>query len=123
MDAIEHAVRVGMAMAGPGIELKMNLLNVTVSNGKYTVIQDKRGHLKALRYGEPWRRDLTGDNLVLALAEEVQELREAIAGSNKVLLDNSETIDALFRRICPVCDNMIKDPSAKACLACLPQME
>lgn len=78
-----------------------DLLNVSVANGKYTVIMDSGAHLKALRNGEPWR-DIVGDKLVLALAQEIQELRD---------------------RICPVCDNMIKDPAAKACLACLPQMK
>lgn len=56
-------------------------LNVTVGDGKYTVIQEANGRLRALRYGEPWpARDdsLIGDNLVLALAQEVQALREKI---------------------------------------------
>lgn len=50
-------------------------LNVTVGNGKYTVIQDSDGRLRALRYGEEWR-DCCGDNLVHALACEVENLRE-----------------------------------------------
>ena len=33
------------------------------NDGKYTVINDN-GKLTALRYGEPWDRNLTGDNLV-----------------------------------------------------------
>ena len=52
-------------------------LSVTVSDGKYTVIQDING-LYALRYGEEWR-ELTGDGLILALAMEVQELRDKLA--------------------------------------------
>lgn len=43
-------------------------------NGKYTLTYD-RGVMKALRYGEQWR-DLTGDNLVAAMFNEIQELRE-----------------------------------------------
>lgn len=54
-----------------------DLINVSVENGKYTVIQDKRGRLHAFRYGEPWR-DLCGDNLVYALAAEVERLREEL---------------------------------------------
>jgi hypothetical protein len=53
-------------------------LNVTVYDGKYTVIQDERGGLRALRYREAWR-DCTGDGLILALAQEVEELRSNIA--------------------------------------------
>ena len=52
-------------------------LNVTVYDGKYTVIQDERGGLRALRYREEWR-DCTGDGLILALAQEVGELRSII---------------------------------------------
>lgn len=33
------------------------------ADGKYTVINDN-GKLTALRHGEPWGRDLVGDNLV-----------------------------------------------------------
>lgn len=51
-------------------------LRVTVGDGKYTVIQEADGHLRALRYGEEWR-DCTGDGLILALAHEVERLRAA----------------------------------------------
>jgi len=50
-------------------------LRVTIYDGKYTVIMNTNGGLRALRYGDEWR-DLTGDGLVLALAQEVEELRE-----------------------------------------------
>lgn len=51
-------------------------LRVTVSSegNKYTVIQDAAGRTRALRYGKEWR-DCVGDNLVLALAYEVDALR------------------------------------------------
>lgn len=52
-------------------------LRVTVYDGKYTVVQAEGGGLRALRYGEEWR-DCTGDGLILALAQEVAELREAL---------------------------------------------
>jgi len=48
---------------------------VTVANGKYTLIFDPRGGLRCLRHGEEWR-DLVGDGMVLALMQEVQELRK-----------------------------------------------
>lgn len=53
------------------------------AEGKYTVINDN-GKLTALRNGEPWERDLTGDNLVywmlvesLRLSEQRDELLSA----------------------------------------------
>jgi len=56
------------------------MVNVTVCDGKYTVIQDDQGRVKALRYGEDWR-DLTGDGLVLALVQEIDELRNELQKS------------------------------------------
>jgi hypothetical protein len=53
-------------------------MRVKICDGKYTVIQHPDGGLKALRYGQPWR-DCAGDGLILALALEVEELREALA--------------------------------------------
>ena len=48
-------------------------MNITIANGKYTIIQDESGRLKALRYGEEWR-DCCGDGLIYALAAEIEEL-------------------------------------------------
>jgi hypothetical protein len=50
---------------------------ITVGDGKYTVTHDNGAGFRALRYGEPWR-DLTGDGLVLALVQEIEELREKV---------------------------------------------
>lgn len=52
----------------------MSYLTVSVDNGKYTVIQNDDGSLKALRYGKEWQ-DLTGNNLVLALAQALEAER------------------------------------------------
>lgn len=46
----------------------------TFADGKYTVINDN-GILTALRNGEPWGRDLVGDNLVAAMLVEVLRLK------------------------------------------------
>lgn len=43
-------------------------------NDKYAVVHDNGMGLRAERYGEPWR-DLTGDGLVLAMAQEIEDLR------------------------------------------------
>lgn len=56
-------------------------LKVTVYNGKYTVVQEPNGRVHALRYGEPWR-DCVGDGLILALAQEIESLREQIKSTN-----------------------------------------
>ncbi len=73
------------------------VLSVEVGDGKYTVQQDRKGRLTALRYGEPWR-DCCGDGLILTLAQEVSGLRAKIkrmANSDfligqRVILNNSE---------------------------------
>ncbi len=43
--------------------------------GKYTVTNNN-GKLTALRYGEPWDRDLTGDNLIYWMLIEVDKLKQ-----------------------------------------------
>ena len=60
-----------------------NIIRVSVCDGKYTVIQGASGSLRALRHGEEWR-DLTGDGLVLALAQEVADLRSALAEAESI---------------------------------------
>jgi predicted nucleic acid-binding Zn-ribbon protein len=52
-------------------------LNVTICDGKYTIIQKPTGKTRVLRYGEEWD-DVTGDNLICGLARELQESRERI---------------------------------------------
>lgn len=54
------------------------MTTLSLADGKYTLIEHLDGRLEALRYGEPWR-DLTGDKLILVLAQEVVTLRDALA--------------------------------------------
>lgn len=54
-----------------------------VADGKYTIVGIEDGKLHALRHGEPWR-DLVGDKLVLSLAQELLEAREALREMNHV---------------------------------------
>lgn len=56
----------------------MSGVNVTICDGKYTVIQEPTGGTRVLRYGEEWR-NVTGDNVIGGLAWELQEAREKIA--------------------------------------------
>ena len=54
--------------------------SVKLDDGKYEVIFDQNGcrsDFYALRYGESWR-DLTGDNLVLAMFYRIQNLEEQL---------------------------------------------
>ena len=53
----------------------MIIERVDIADGKYTVLNDK-GRLTALRYGEPWARDLVGDNLVYWMMVEIVKLRD-----------------------------------------------
>ena len=61
----------------PMIVTNTDMLNVAVCDGKYTVIQNEQGAVRALRYGEEWR-DCVGDGLIVALAYEVDSLRKEI---------------------------------------------
>ena len=51
-----------------------------VSDGKYTIIFHDSGKMEALRYGEPWR-DLEGDGMILAMLQEIDDLKEHISQS------------------------------------------
>jgi hypothetical protein len=51
---------------------------ITFGSGKYTLEHNNGANLRALRYGEQWR-DLSGDGMVLALVQEVEELRQKLA--------------------------------------------
>ena len=55
------------------VEKELNF-EVTVYDGKYTVRVYKDGSIEALRYGEEWI-DVTGNNLIAALAYELHEER------------------------------------------------
>lgn len=57
--------------------MEPNPIEITVGDGKYTVVQTPGGRLLAHRGGEPWR-DLTGDKLVLCLAQELHSARAEI---------------------------------------------
>jgi len=56
---------------------------IELDDGKYTVVHDSGAGLHALRYGEHWR-DMTGDGLVLAMAQEIEDLRRRIVPVQQV---------------------------------------
>jgi hypothetical protein len=51
---------------------------INIGDGKYTVIQEDNPWIfKALRNGEEWR-DLTGDNLILAMLYRIEDMQKII---------------------------------------------
>ena len=55
------------------------LIRLDIDDGKYTFIQKKDGSSCVLRYGEPWLDTLSaGANCWLAMAYEIEELRERV---------------------------------------------
>lgn len=46
---------------------------INLGDGKYTIQHEDGANLRALRHGEPWR-ELTGDGMVLALVQRIEEL-------------------------------------------------
>lgn len=68
----------------------MNETRIDLDDGKYTVIHDNGVNFRALRYGEEWR-SLTGDKLVLTMAQEIERLRE-IEADREVKASNLEKL-------------------------------
>jgi len=61
--------------------MEPNPLEITVGDGEYTVVQTPYGRFLCRRNGEPLRDltgDLTGDKLVLCLAQELDAARAEI---------------------------------------------
>lgn len=75
---------------------------------KYTVKHEHGANLRTERYGEPWREHV-GDGLILAMAQEIESLREykawyveAMCASNAagyVGLSAAQTITALAEEV------------------------
>lgn len=68
-------------------------INLNLQNGKYTYVFQDDGQQYALRHGEQWR-DLTGDNLTLALGQRIEALEKALKLAHSILLhemDNGRT--------------------------------
>lgn len=62
-------------------------MRATTLDGKYTVVLDNNGKLYALRYGQPWR-DCCGDNLVFALAQDLETLSGRLARISEDMTDD-----------------------------------
>ena len=72
----------------------MSELNVTICDGKYTIIQASNGVTRVLRYGDEWR-DVTGDNVIGGLAWELQEARERIKRLESVENSHAAVLNAI----------------------------
>jgi hypothetical protein len=55
---------------------------IELENGKYTILHENGNNLRALRYGKPWRT-LVGDNLILAMAAEIEKLQQCLIQNEK----------------------------------------
>lgn len=68
----------------------MTETRIDLDSGKYTVIHHNGTNFRALRYGEDWR-DLTGDGLVLAMAQEIEtQHRKNTKGMYYILVTTTE---------------------------------
>jgi len=72
------------------------MIRIELLDGKYTVVNEleEGGGFRALRYGKEWR-NLAGDNLVLAMAYEIEELREKLAETEDMLSNAFDGINEL----------------------------
>ena len=84
--------------------------SVKVGDGKYEVLHENGAGLHALRYGKPWR-DLTGDGLVLALVQRIEELESAPFGSGDLFWDAEETEDCAT-----TLDDLLQQQADNGCL-------
>lgn len=75
----------------------MSKVELSLEDGKYTVISD-RGHLTALRHGEPWR-DMTGDKLIGCMVSEIESLREELARLREGVSGESATLESELSKV------------------------
>jgi hypothetical protein len=69
--------------------------NITVADGKYTILQDGSGRLSVLRFGDKWITgpNIPGSNLILAMAYEIEELRESVWDAFDQVLFELNSVD------------------------------
>lgn len=75
-------------------------MKIELCNGKYTYVLDDDFRQYALRYGEHWR-DLVGDGLVLAMAQRIEDLEEALEELTKTSgsAENVKDAEVLAERV------------------------
>lgn len=58
-------------------------MKIELADGKYTYLFDeKTGKAEALRHGQQWR-DCIGDGFILAMAQEIESLRDQLTTAGK----------------------------------------
>lgn len=63
----------------------MSLVQIDLYDGKYTVLHDEdHGGITILRHNEAWRNE-TGDGLILAMIQKIQEQKNKIESLNQEL--------------------------------------
>ena len=99
-----------------------DMVNVVICDGKYAIIQDESGNTNVLRYGE-WWRNVTGDNVILGAAYEIDKLRERIkrledAGDEVSEILSSKTPKAhCVCHIAPPCSDCVEHWGSREALA------
>ena len=78
-----------------------DMVNVVICDGKYAIIQDESGSTNVLRYGEGWR-NVTGDNVILGAAYEIQKLQDRIKRLEEAG-DEMHRYITVKRRLLPEC--------------------
>jgi hypothetical protein len=68
--------------AGPPSDEATEMLRVSTSDEKYTVVQAASGAVEVLRYGQPWRAQVF-DSALLSLAYDLEESRAALASAEQ----------------------------------------
>lgn len=66
-------------------------MRLDLYDGKYTYILYEDGRQVCLRYGEEWR-DLCGDNLIRAMAHEIESLKEIVTLSPAKVVESPCTV-------------------------------
>ena len=81
------------------------MTRIDFEDGKYSILHYHGVGLRALRYGEPWR-DCSGDGLILALVQEVEDLREQQAVLVEALTEYMAAYNEHWERGMPILEPM-----------------
>lgn len=85
------------------------MTQIQLAGGKYTLVHDDGVGLHCLRHGAPWRNDLAGDGMVLAAAQEIETLREALSEFCDRVEKGEVRSVRTYQRFC---DLLSRDPAA-----------